>query len=263
VRNYCTYADSKYRAKLLAMHASLMAHNPDSHLYVLCLDAALLGLLQYLGLCNMTLIPFKEFLDPALESKRTTRTYIEWIWTMTPSLPLYVQEIGDADSMVIPHRFPPEREKTQGINGTFNVGVLWWRRTERAIDFLREWRGLALDWCHWWASEGRFAEQGYLDALQEKYDAHILQHLGCNLAPWNMGRDDYNYSLVEGLPHVNGQPLIFFHFHEFKVTNEFSHDFFRCNYARPAFVERHVYAPYEAILREQIERMRPYVQSTR
>jgi hypothetical protein len=289
-RNFCTYADSKYRAKLLAMHASLMAHNPESHLYILCLDDALLGLLRHLDLVSVSLIPFKEFLDPALASKRTTRTHIEWIWTMTPSLPLYVlkhypevgeiayvdadefvfsnlepmyQEIGNADSMVIPHRFPPEREKTQSINGTFNVGVLWWRRTERAIGFLREWRVLALDWCHWWASDGRFAEQGYLDQLQEKYDAHILQHLGCNLAPWNMGRDDYNYTLVDGLPHINGQPLIFFHFHEFKVNNEFAHSFFRCNYARPAFVERHIYAPYEAMLREQIERIRPYVQGTR
>jgi hypothetical protein len=293
MRNFCTLFDSDYRAKGLVLHHTLMQHVGDFHLYILCLDDALHGLLSCLKLENTTLIRPQDFLDPALQSKKTQRSRTEWIWTMTPSLPLYClenypdieeiayvdadiaffsnpqpmyDEIGDAPCMVIPHRFPPGRDKSE--NGLYNVSLVWWRHTPGMVDLLRTWRHQCLDWCHCWPSDGRFADQGYLNDWPEKRGAHVLEHLGCNLAPWNMGQYDYYYRPEEGLGIRQGDSiftyeLIFFHFHEFRIVNEWTHDFFRGHYARPHIIERCVYAPYEKMLGEQIERIRPYVQSTR
>ena len=302
-REFCTLSDSKYRVKLLVLHQTLMEHVGDFRLHVLCLDDALFGLLSQLALKNTRLIRLKDFVDPKLASKRTTRTLIEWYWTMTPSLPLYIlnkhpgteeiayldadlcfysspepmyEEIGDAPMMVIPHHFTPKDEKRQAGNGRFNVGLVWWRRCETALAQLRWWREKCLDWCHLWQSQGRFADQGYLNNAPEEYGAHILEHPGCNLAPWSMGL--YNYKLAHGGEvyvstgrkqsgpgafYEDLWPLIFFHFNEFRVSDESTADFFRGYYARTPFVEKYIYAPYEKRLREQIERIRPYVQSTR
>jgi hypothetical protein len=288
MRNFCTLFDSNYRAKGLVLHHTLMQHVKNFHLYILCLDDALFGLLSQLDLENTTLIRLEDFLDPALASKKDTRTYVEWIWTMTPSLPLYIlrnypglseigyvdadiafftdpqpmyDEIGDAPCIVIPHRFPPDRDKSE--NGKYNVSLVWWRNTPEMIDLLHTWRLQCLDWCHLWPSQGRFADQGYLNDWPEKWGAHVLQHLGCNLAPWNMGQYGYTW-MPEGRLLIDTLwPLIFFHFHEFQINNEWAHDFFRGHYARPHVVEKHVYAPYEKMLGEQIERIRPYVQGTR
>lgn len=286
-RNFCTLADSGYRAKLLALHASMLKHIGGFHLYILCLDNSLLGLLTSLALENVTLVSMEDFLDPALAARQEDRSRVAWIWTMTPSLPLYLlrrfpdlreiayadadllffsspepmfEEIGGADSMVIPHRFPPGREKLE--NGTYNVSLVWWRRTDKTMEQLQGWRFQCLDWCHEWvAPDGKFADQGYLNDWPEKWGSHVLGHLGCNLAPWNMGQ--YGYRMLGNEIYVEMDRLIFFHFHEFKVQNEWAHDFHRGDYPRPAFVEKHIYAAYEAALKEQIERIRPYVQSTR
>jgi len=303
MRNFCTLFDSNYRTKGLVLHQTLMHHMPDAHLYILCLDDPLYGLLSILKPENTTLIRLDDFLDPALRSKKNSRTYTEWVWTMTPSLPLYIlrayphlkeiayvdadiaffhhlqpmyDEIGDAPCMVIPHRFPPGKEKLE--NGKYNVSLVWWRNTPRMIDLLQTWRGQCLDWCHYWPdTSGRFADQGYLNDWPEEWDAHVLQHHGCNLAPFNMGQYEYRYldfpapgrepeiciytSLTE--EQVTGYKLIFFHFHEFQVKNELGAQFFRCNYARPNIIDKYVYPAYETALRHQIERIRPHVQHTR
>ena len=286
-RNYCTLFDSGYRAKGLALHQSLVEHVRDFRLYILCLDDPLYGLLSRMELENVTLISIDEFLDPALVAAKENRCHVAWIWTMTPSLPLKIlkrhpdleeiayvdadlfffnspesmhEEIGDADSMVIPHRFPPGKEKLE--NGKYNVSLVWWRRCEKTMEQLVEWRHQCLDWCHEWVTpDGKFADQGYLNDWPEKWGSHVLGHLGCNLAPWNMGQ--YGYRLLGKKVYVEMDKLVFFHFHEFKITNELAHDFYRGHYPRPSFVEKYIYAPYEDALRKQIERIRPYVQSTR
>lgn len=297
MRNFCTLFDSNYRVKGLALHQSLLEKVGDFHLYILCLDDTLLGLLSQLKMAQTTLIPFADFADSAIMATKTKRTPTEWIWTMTPSLPLFVLErypeiaeiayvdadlyffgspqpmyaeieASGQDSMVIPHRFPPDRAKTE--NGLYNVSLVWWRRCPKTLEQLRHWRGQCLDWCHYYpiVERGWFADQGYLNDWPQTWGSHVLQHEGCNVAPWNMGLYDYFFQneMDVWLKRPGGEerwPLVFFHFHEFRITNEWTHQFFRTNYPRPAFVDKHIYEPYEKALGKQIERIRPYVHSTR
>ena len=86
-------------------------------------------------------------------------------------------------------------------------------------------------------------EQGYLDDLQLKYGCHIVQHLGANLAPWNQEQYDYDWD-GEHL-FVNGHRLLFYHFHEFRHTND-GRVLKRTGYKlHPVVVDR-VYRVYEA-----------------
>jgi hypothetical protein len=69
-----------------------------------------------------------------------------------------------------------------------------------------------LDWCHDYVDQGRFADQGYLDEWPARYQGlHVIPALGANVAPWNV--EQYLVSLRHGVPRVDAEPVIFYHFH--------------------------------------------------
>ncbi len=101
--------------------------------------------------------------DPALLSTKTDRTPVEYCWTATPALPLYMfatrpeldevtyldadllffadpeplfEEMGDASVLITPHRFAPEYAH-QAMNGIYNVQFLTFRRDERGLEVPR------------------------------------------------------------------------------------------------------------------------------
>ena len=51
-----------------------------------------------------------------------------------------------------------------------------------------------------------------LDDAPERWNAHALQHTGAHLAPWN--QDQYGYARRDGQIYVDGQPLLWYHFHK-------------------------------------------------
>jgi hypothetical protein len=243
MRHYCTYFDRHYLLRGLALYQSLCRHAGEFSLHVLCLDAQSNRVLTTLALPRIHIIHLDDFLaqDPELRDARENRPALDFYFTCTPSLPLYLlarnpsmmaisyldadlyffsspepifTELGDKPIIAIEHRFPAHQDRS-AAHGRFNVGMQYFRRSDEAYECLQRWRTQCLNWCHDRAEGGRFGDQKYLDEWPTLYRGlHVVQHPGANLAPWNLARHQLSWRSKPGNDLlVDGKPLIFFHFH--------------------------------------------------
>ena len=240
MRHYCTYFDVRFLSRGLALHESLQAHAGEFKLWILCMDDDSYRLLTALALPDVEAISLPGFLsdDARLGRVRSQRTKVEFYFTCTPSLPLYVLNCDPsidlityldadlwftaspeplftalgADSIgIISHRFP-DYLNDRKIFGLYNVGLVAFRRDQRGLACLEWWRDRCIEWCHDRVEDGRYADQRYLDDWPTRFDGVcVLQHKGANLAVWNLANYELRWS-DEGLT-VDHEPLIFFHFH--------------------------------------------------
>lgn len=256
MRHYCTYFDYNYIKQGLALHASMERHCQPYRLWILALCKETWDYLRRKNLPNVTVVKMETFETARLQAVKRTRTWQEYMWTLTGSWMLYAlnrqaldhvsyidadcfffsspepvfEEIGGAPLGITPHRFTPRYEKFD-INGLYNVGLVYASR--EGIPCIEEWARQCVAWCYYRNEEGKFADQKYLDEWPEKWRAHSIQHLGANLAPWN--QEQYVYELDNGGVVVDGYRLIWYHFHQGLKPQWRIHD----------FVHRHVYPAYE------------------
>jgi hypothetical protein len=215
--------------------------------------------------------------DEALLEAKANRSRIEYYFTCTPSLILYLlrhrvdadqlsyldadlyffddpaplfAEMGDGSIAIIEHRYPPGSPQPEE-GGVYNVGFLSFRRDHQAQACLEWWRERCLEWCYDRFEDGRFADQKYLDQWPSLFNqVVVLQQKGAGVAPWNVANLPLRW---EGdRVSVGGEPLIFYHFSGIK---QIAWGIYQTGLgASPtdglAVVRRHVYRPYmEAVLR--------------
>jgi hypothetical protein len=241
------------------------------------MDRLCYNVLSQLKLCNVRLITLEEFeeSDKALLIAKENRKLIEYYFTCTASLPLFIfdacpevdrvtyldadlfffdtpesvfEEIGSHSVAIIGHRFPSHLKHLEK-HGIYNVGWLSFKRDEHAFACLHWWREQCLEWCYDRIEDGRYADQKYLDTWPDCIPSVVvLRHKGANLAPWNVS----NYRIRKDGGHiwVDEQPLIFFHFHGLKKLNNWLYDPSFANYrvrgSQPTL--RIIYAQYFANL---------------
>jgi hypothetical protein len=277
--DFCTYFDSNYLAKGLTLYRSLVRHATPFRLWVLCFDDLAYETLQGLSLSGIIPISLQDFEagDRELARAKGNRSRIEYYFTCTPSLPLYIldhyadvdlityldadlyffsapspiyRELGDRSVLIIGHRFP-EHQKHLEENGIYNVGYLSFRRDDEGLACLHWWRDRCLEWCYDRVEEGRFADQGYLNDWPQRFrQVVVLEHKGAGLAPWNV--QNYSLRLNGGHVWVDGQPLVFFHFHRLKQTRTWLYEPSLEMYGAHAdlVLRQNVYGPYIRELRQ-------------
>lgn len=283
VQHFCTYFDHRYLATGLALHESLLRHAPDSVLWVLCLSSECEATLRAANLPGMQLLSLEslERGDPDLAAVRSGRSLIEYYFTCSPCLPRYLfqvhpeidsityldadlyffssptalfDELADAEVGITPHRFPCHRASRLLMYGQYNVGWLTFCRSETALACLDWWRERCLEWCFDRVEPGRFADQKYLDQFSELFPrVHAISHRGANLGPWNV--EDARLELRSDGLHVDGVPLVFFHFQGLKELRPRLYDTNLDDYGArlTCELERHVYRPYlDALSRMQV-----------
>jgi hypothetical protein len=209
--------------------------------------------------------------DGALQQAKQNRSVIEYYFTCTPSLPLYIfkhyprvnvityldadlyffadpaaifEEIGDKSVAIIAHRFLPHQQYRE-MHGKYNVGCLFFRRDENGISCLRWYREKCNEWCYDKVENNRYADQKYLDYFPSSFQNVVeLRHKGANLAPWNI--DNYQLAMRKGKIYVDEQPLIFFHFHDLRKLFGFIYDsaFFVYKAEFTKFIRQNIYLPY-------------------
>jgi len=246
---FCTYFDSNYLSYGLSLIRSLEKNcEVRFTIYVLCLDSKTYSTLKSLNISSAVLIKISDLegWDTSLLTAKKNRSLIEYYFTLSPILPLYILEIFkvdiiaslDADIMffssptiiykelgpksiyVIEHRFRPSF-KDHNISGKFNVQCQLFRNNEIGIDCLNRWRSQCLNWCYDRHEDGKFADQKYLDEWPKIYaeDLVISKNLGVGLAAWNVDGEEIIGS-KEGFL-INGERIIFYHFHGLKIFNHF------------------------------------------
>ncbi len=275
MNHYCTYFDRGFLAQGLAMWTSLKAHDATAVLWVLALDEPAATALRKLGEPGLRVTALAEFeaAEPDLVAAKANRGKVEYYFTLTPCWPHWLlctrPEIDaitylDADLFfwsgpqpffaaianagasvgMTAHRYPPGLESL-AVWGRFNVGIQYFRRDERGLAVLADWRARCLEWCYDRLEAERFADQKYLDAWPERFGSAVLvvAHPGINAAPWNWsgGRWEKN---AAGLT-VDGQPLVVFHFAKFRPLGGGVWDSGQLEFAvMPRWLRVALYEPY-------------------
>ena len=272
---YCTYFDRNYLVKALALFHSLERHEEhDFTVIAVCLDEITRIILDNLKLPYVVLIPLHliEKYDTALLGAKSNRDLVEYYWTLTPAVVLYLletrpeinrityldadlffysspapifEELGADSVLVHEHRFSESLLNLESFNGRFNVGLISFKNDDVGVATLKWWREQCIEWCYLKFENGKMGDQLYLDEWPRRFDkVHILQHLGAGVAPWNHAQ----YAIkadVDGDITVNGFPLIFYHFHALEFTEpDIIIPAKHIHYPLTAEVLRYCYIPY-------------------
>ena len=285
---FVTYFDSNYLIKGLTLYRSLIRHTSLFRLWILCLDNMAYETLQKLALPGVVPILLSDFEqgDAELIRARDNRSRIEYYFTCTPSLPLYIltnwpevdvityldadlfffsdpcpiyRELEGNAILIVAHRFPPHL-KHKEIRGIYNVGLLSFRRSNEGLQCLNWWRKRCIEWCYDRVEGGRYADQKYLDDWPTRFPGVVvLQHKGAGLGPWNI--TDYSLRLDNGHVTVDSHPLVLFHFHHLNQIRQWLYDTDLARYGGHvnAILKRHIYGPYIRELQETTRWVSPLV----
>ena len=208
-------------------------------MWVLCLSAECHEAVEKLHWPDLIPIRLTDFEngDAELHIAKANRTTVEYYFTCTPSLPLWIlrrnpevdvityldsdlfffnspepvfNEMSDGSIAIIEHRFDPglkDMERT----GIYNVGWLSFRNNEEGLRCLNWCRDRCLEWCHDYVEADRYADQKYLDRFPELFSSvKVITHKGANVAAWNL--KNYTLRENEGVLYIDGDPLLFYHF---------------------------------------------------
>jgi hypothetical protein len=237
---FCTYFDIKYIHKGLALYQSLVEAAQPFTLWILCFGEATHDALAALRLPHVRLVREADFErdDDALQSVKSSRSNVEYYWTCTPSLPLYifahhpnvdlliyldadtflfsspaaiVDELGRGSVLIIPHDYAKDYDHE--ASGVYNVGIMAFRRDADGMAALTWWRERCIEWCYWRHEDGKIGDQAYLNDWPDRFGGVVVSsHVGINAAPWNVAK--YGVAVDDrGGILIGSRPLVCFHFH--------------------------------------------------
>ncbi len=279
VIHYATYFDRHYLSRGLALYRSLTRHSPPFVLWVLCLDHDTYSTLSRMRLTGLVPIPLVDLEqhDRALLNVKSERHPVEYYWTCTAPLLLYIlerdsridmltyldadlyffddptpiyQELQDSSTLLIEHRWSASVNQFYRAHGNFNVGLLIFRPTPDGLACLRWWRERCIDWCFDRVEPDRFGDQKYLDEWPRRFGGvAVLQHKGAALGPWNLST--YPLHRKRGRVYVDDDPLVFYHFNRLRRINRWVYDptLWRFGHKMSPLVKHHIYVPYIRELR--------------
>ena len=242
---FATILDKNYITRAQVMFNSLIesTNNDFGKLFIFCLDDNVFEYFKNTEKIQVIKTSDLEEYFPELLNAKSNRSFIEYIFTLSPFLPIfilnnhqYVKRITtiDADLYFIstpakilnllnndeigitPHSFPEELIHMEK-HGKYNVSFQSFPRTENAIACLNYWAKLCIEFCGDEIDEyGRYADQKYLDNWKSMFSNVIdfpFPQIG--LAPWNLKKVNNNIIINRK------KNIVFYHFHDFKIRSNF------------------------------------------
>ena len=278
-RYFCTLFDCNYLFKGVTMLRSLVEYCPDARVHVLCMDVRTRDILTRLDMPFITCILLADVEDEELLEVKKDRGLAEYCWTLSswftwhvlqtnPAIdfityldadllfyssvePIY-EEIGSNSIAIIEHRFTPRLKKWE-VNGIYCVEWVSFRRDEEGMACLFRWREQCLEWCYYRLEDDRMGDQKYLDVWPQRYQScHIIKHAGAGIAPWNYAQYEFGHN-SDGNITVEGEALIFYHFHQFQLLDNGKFDRLSSHYTSECAEPADVYEIYESALGRAIE----------
>jgi hypothetical protein len=283
---FCTYFDRHYLSRALALYRSLTQNCAAFHLFVLCMDQETFESLRTLDLPHITTVRLDslEQAVPQLPLLKTQRSKVEYYYSCGPSFVLYLlntfseidlityvdadvyffadptpllAELKDSSIGIVDHRYPRRIEKLKRF-GIYNVGWVSFRRDESGLKCLRWWADECIEWCYDRVERNRFADQKYLEEFAVRFrGVRVIEHKGANVAPWNVA--SFHIAEEHDRLWVDDEPLIFFHFHGFKVISSWLFDTnLGWYHATPSpTIRRKIFGPYIQELRRLSPKINP------
>ncbi len=264
--NLCTYFDKNYLAKFLTCRNSILKFEKNSNFYCLCLDDYTYKYLNKKNFDNVNLIKLDEIENHFLDLKyaKKNREKVEYYFTLSPFLPLYVLQkfklyqinyidsdlyffdnpqkiinfLGDNSIILIEHGIKTERF------GKYNVGWLTFNNDETSISCLKDWSQNCIHWCYDYVEGDKFADQKYLDSWPKKFKNIKILPYEFSSAPWNITNENIKIDENNKM-NVNSNSLVFFHFHGLNIyKNFFSTGLSMYNKKLKSKFVKHIYKKY-------------------
>ncbi|MEO6876182.1 MAG: hypothetical protein ABI222_15300, partial [Opitutaceae bacterium] len=283
MNHYCTSIDGGYLIQGLALWRSLATQDPAATLWVLALDDFAAKELREQGEARLRVVELAEVEegDEELIAAKANRTRIEYYFTLQPCWPRWLlrrrpeidrltavdadtaffsdpaplfaaMDAAQASALLTRHNFPAWLRHYER-HGKFNAGFFTVRQDAAGMACLDDWRARTLAWCHDRLEDGKYGCQKYLDDWPVQFGATVLElaHPGVNLAPWNWAAHAWmTESSPSGRVHVDGQPVVLFHFAGFKpIFGTWWWQSGQLDYGvMPGRLRRAVYGPYWQML---------------
>jgi len=277
--NFCTLCDKNYLFRVLALYYSLSDQSDNFRLWILCTDLITYNLLEKMSLPCITIIHIQDIETPELLTIKTGRNTAEYSWTLKPYLIKHIftnyndvdiityidadvfffsnpsqiiKELGDNSILITPHNLSPHLKHIEATRGTYNAGLIVFKRNDKGLRCLETWRDKCTKWCFHRYEDGKSGDQYYLNEWpKENYDVKISENSGLNTAPWNV--DNYKISYNKNQVFIEQHQLIVFHFHSFKLYSETKFELSNSDYNLNNVVIEQIYKPYINKIKESIK----------
>lgn len=242
---FCTLVDSAYLPRALALAKSLARYAPDAPLHIVAMDEATISVLRQLRLPHVIPHPLEELerWDSDLVKTKDARSLAEYCWTAKASTVLRVlelephadtvtyvdadielfsnvdallNELRNASVGIVAHNYARPYQKYEATSGIYNAGWVSFRNDLHARSVLAWWRERCLEWCYHRYEDGKAFDQKYLEEWPRHFEGvRVLRNIGAGVAPWNVSK--YTLEGEGDRITVDGQPLVFYHYHSLRV----------------------------------------------
>lgn len=250
MQTFCTIITADYFPKALALYMSLLQQDSSATIQMLVVDDDIIdypidkwkgiGLIKVEDLAGLPMV--RE-----LYNKYSHINKDDFRWALKPVLMIYLlknnfekviyadcdlyfvnnfqflfDQLDNSSMLLTPHwkNTDPVMDEisfySTFTHGLFNAGFIG--ANQNAMLPLQWWA----EACHYKMGEhlelGIYVDQKYLDAIPVLFEnIQMVQHKGCNVAPWNTSV--CKRKLVNGEVLINGIfPIVFFHFNHMLVT---------------------------------------------
>jgi hypothetical protein len=246
-----TFFDKNYLSRGLVLYNSLEEFTSDFELYILCLDDFTRDYfeknkMEFPEVKTLQLKDIEEN-DADLAIAKSNRSRIEYYFTLSPCLPLYLlkkhnlshicsldadilflnspqslfDKLNEYSIVITPHKFSNEISHLSKF-GKYNVSFQIFKNNEIGLSCLQRWKEECIDYCGDEFDEvnDRFADQKYLDNWLALYpnEVFVLDDNISGIALWNL--NNYKIEKRGNRYFSNNEQMIFYHFHHFKIFNE-------------------------------------------
>lgn len=252
--HFATLFDFNYLSRGLSLIESLdKVLNKNYTLYILALDEKTCRYIKAKNCNHLVVIKLNDIEQycPALAEIKKDRSKVEYFFTLSPILPLYIfdkfnscERITTLDAdifffsspleifqayhsesiLITPHDFSSSLSNHK-IYGSFNVSFQSFPRTINSISLLKDWMVKCLNWCRDYVDDNTllFADQKYLDSWEECFEnIQPINLKTCGRAPWNIS--ETAICIRNNQFYVNNNFLIYYHFHGLRIhKNVISH----------------------------------------
>ena len=288
--NFVTVINQTHLTRALALAKSLERTNKNIMFYIVALDQGTESVLEAIKASNIKVIPVEEIENKELLQVKLTRKISEYCWTLKPFMIDYLFKKHDLDmafyvdsDLYFYHSFEEELIEFQQSNeslyftphnfaktnnltkesGYYCAQMVGIKNNQVGNLANKVWAKKCIEWCHDRCEKGLFADQKYLEHLQEQFNEDVLEASddGIGVAPWNLQK--FRIAITNDLLKVidiksgDATPITFFHFHglQFYRGNIINMAFFKLDINSKQFI----YLPYLKHLqsiREQINKLR-------
>lgn len=222
-------------------------HIENFTLYILALDNEVEIFFKKSDLKNIKIISLSniEIEYPELIPAKNSRTKIEYYFTLSPVLALYLLESEleidfittlDADIyffssphsifdkfesysiLITKHDFTDNLIEMEKF-GKYNVSFQSFRNNAEGLKCLNTWKNQCVEWCFDKYENDKFADQKYLDTWIHEYQNVLeISGFGAGIAPWNVNK--YFVSKKNNHVYCDENILIFYHFHGLRFISQ-------------------------------------------